>query len=84
MTPMYPGELARRRCAVRTRAELTSYRPKRPPALRDELRLRGMAGRCCTCRACPAIVATLAAMAPARAEATSAEAEAGVILKLAS
>jgi hypothetical protein len=81
---MYPGEFARLRCAVRTRAELVSYRPKRPLALRDELRLRGMAGRCCTCRACPAIVATLAAMVAAPAEAGTARPEAAVILKLAS
>jgi hypothetical protein len=58
-------EIARRRCAARIRAELFSYRPPRPLALRDELRLRGMAARCATCRACPATVRILAAMAPA-------------------
>ena len=86
MTPAYPGEIARRRCADRTRAELFSYQPARPLALRDELRLRGMAARCSTCRACPGLVRTLAAMAPApAAPPCAAPAEvAAVVLKLAS
>ena len=60
----YPGELARRRCAQRTRAELISYQPKRPLPFRDALRISGMYARCETCRACPKVLATLAAMAP--------------------
>jgi hypothetical protein len=63
MTAAYPGELARRRCAARTREELLSYHPTRPLALRDALRLRGMAARCATCQACPRFVRTLKAMA---------------------
>ncbi|MDB5447222.1 MAG: hypothetical protein JWQ97_2539 [Phenylobacterium sp.] len=86
MTPAYPGEIARRRCADRTRIELLSYQPARPLALRDELRLRGMAARCSTCRACPGLVRTLAAMDAGTAPAPcAAPAEcAAVVLRLAS
>jgi len=81
MVPEYPGEMARRRCAKRTRAELLAYRPSRPLALRDALRLSGMQARCATCRACPKVVAALAAMAPAQSEA---EPPVAAVLRLAS
>jgi hypothetical protein len=70
---MYPGELGRQRCATRTRAELLEYAPKRPLALRDELRLRGMLARCETCAACPLVIRTLTIMAPAKPEPASAQ-----------
>jgi len=60
----YPGELARKRCAERTREELVAYQPARPLAFRDELRLRAMASRCGTCRACPNTLRALEAMLP--------------------
>jgi hypothetical protein len=46
------------------RAELAEYRPKRPLALRDELRIRRVLARCTTCGACPWVVGALTAMAP--------------------
>jgi hypothetical protein len=83
MTPAYPGEMARRRCERRTRAELLAYQPKRPLALRDELRLRGMAARCATCRAC-ALERALAAMLPPPALAGDRDGSVwSVVLKLA-
>lgn len=78
----YPGELARRRCARRTRIELASYHPQRPLALRDALRLSGMHARCATCRACPQVLAALAAMAPGETAAESTRPAA--VLRLAS
>lgn len=74
----YPGELARIACAKRTRDELIEYGPKRPLALRDELRIRGMYDRCSTCRACPLTIRALEIMRPPSLEPTSA-----VVLKLA-
>lgn len=71
MSVAYPGELARRRCAKRTRAELVSYQPRRPLALRDALRINGMHARCGLCRACPKVLLTLAAMHPPKTDETA-------------
>lgn len=68
----YPGELARMRCAIRTRDELLDFAPARPLALRDEVRLKGQRARCSTCQACPLIVKALQIMAPPAPEPASA------------
>ena len=60
----YPGELARRRCAERTRADLIEYAPKRPLAGRDVARIRWQQDRCRMCNACPLIVRALDIMLP--------------------
>lgn len=69
----YPGELARKRCAERTREELIAYQPARPLALRDEMRLKGMHARCSMCRACPNVVRALTIMLPAEPERPTAQ-----------
>lgn len=71
----YPGQLARQRCANRTRAELMEYSPKRPLPLRDELRIKAMLDRCETCGACPIVIKSLTIMAPRAVEAGAAGAE---------
>lgn len=68
MPQEYAGQAARQACAVRTREELLQYAPARPLPFRDELRVRGMHGRCELCRACPVVVKALAAMLPAPVE----------------
>lgn len=74
----YPGQLERRRCEERTRAELISFPPRRPLSLREEVRIRGMWGKCNKCRACP-LMAALTIMLP-----PSLEPQSGIVLKLAS
>jgi hypothetical protein len=75
---MYPGELERKRCAERTRADLIEYAPTRPISGRDEVRLRWQQDRCGTCRACPMLVRALGIMLPA------VEPPSAIVLKLAS
>lgn len=73
MEETYPGELARKRCAKRTREELLEYAPQRPLLFRDELRIRAMRSRCEMCGACELVVRALKILSPPEPERPSAE-----------
>jgi hypothetical protein len=65
MGGVFSGELARVRCSRRIREELIEYSPRRPLALRDQLRVAGTKARCTRCGACPLVIRALSIIAPA-------------------